>query len=288
VKPARFEYHAPRSADEALDVLAEHADEAKALAGGQSLVPMLALRLTRFAHLVDLNRVVGLDGIERRGSELVVGAMTRQRTVERSEIAASVPLLARATPLIGHFQIRNRGTLGGSLAHADPAAEYPAVALCLDASFELRANGRTRRVPARDFFLGTWTTAVEPDELLVAVTFPVSSGRTGSAIDEVTRRAGDFALVGAACAVEMTASGMVADARISMFGMDSTPVRAGDAEQALVGVEPRAADLHELGELAVRDLDPPGDVHASSRYRRVVGAHTVARALGRAIEEAME
>ncbi len=198
MKPAPFEYHAPETVDDVLGLLAEHGDEAKVLAGGQSLVPMLALRLTRFEHLVDLNRVPELAGFARDNGTLVVRAGTRQRVMERApEIAAAVPLLAQATPLIGHFQIRNRGTVGGSLAHADPASEYPAVAVALGAELELAGpGGARRRVAADDFFVGTWTTAAEPDELLVAARFPVWPGSSGFAIEEVARRHGDFALAG--------------------------------------------------------------------------------------------
>jgi carbon-monoxide dehydrogenase medium subunit len=282
VKPAPFEYHAPESVADVLSVLAEHGDEAKPLAGGQSLVPMLALRLTRFGHLVDLNRVSELSGIERTNGTLVVGAMTRQAEVERSEAAAAVPLLGLATPLIGHFQIRNRGTVGGSIAHADPAAELPAVALALDAQLEIAAPSGTRLVAASDFFVGTWTTSVEADELLVGVHFPVWSDRAGFAVDEVARRLGDFALVG----VELDDAGNIGRAAIALLGMAGTPVRASAAEAALVGANPSSADLTEIAQLAVADLDPPEDIHASSRYRHDVGAHVVARALAVALEAA--
>src|SRR3974390_681262 len=218
MKPAPFEYHAPETLDEACGLLGEHGDEAKVLAGGQSLVPMLALRLTRFAHLVDVNSVRGFAGVRRENGTLVVHAGTRQRVLERdTEVGAAVPLLARAAPLIGHFQIRNRGTVGGSLAHADPASELPAVAIALGAELELaRAGGATRRVPAEAFFVGTWTTAAEADELLTAARFPVRPGSCGFAIEEVARRHGDFALAGAVCAV--SGNGM---AGLALFGVGS-------------------------------------------------------------------
>src|SRR5665213_491031 len=172
MKPAPFEYHAPETIDEVLALLVEHGDEAKVLAGGQSLVPMLALRLTRFEHLVDLNRVGELSGFSRENGALVVRAATRQRVMERdAEIASVVPLLARATPLIGHFQIRNRGTVGGSLAHADSASEYPAVALALGAEFEAHSTRGVRRIAAREFFVSRWETALEEDEILARVRF---------------------------------------------------------------------------------------------------------------------
>jgi aerobic carbon-monoxide dehydrogenase medium subunit len=276
MKPAPFEYHAPESVGDVCALLAEHGDEAKVLAGGQSLVPILALRLSRFDHLVDVNRVAGLAGVTRTNGTLAVGATTRQRVMERDpEVAKSVPLLAQATPLVGHFQIRNRGTVGGSLAHADPASEYPAVALALDAEIELASAGATRRVRAADFFDGTWTTAARPDELLVAAHFPVWPGACGFAVEEVARRHGDFALAGVVCGVGS------ARAAVALFGVASTPVRADAAEAALLG----GADAAEVAELAVRDLSPADDVHASGGTRVRIARHLVERAVTRAREE---
>jgi aerobic carbon-monoxide dehydrogenase medium subunit len=287
VKPASFEYHAPETVADAVGLLAEHADDVKALAGGQSLVPMLALRLTRFEHLVDLNRVEGLAGVTRSDGTLTVGATTRQRTLETDpQVAESVPLLALATPYIGHIQIRNRGTVGGSLAHADPASELPAVALALDAELEVVGSSGTSRVQAADFFVGTWTTTLADDELLLAAHFPVWKGTCGFGFEEMARRLGDFALAGAACAVELAGDGSVQRAAIAMLGMASTPVRAPDAEAALVGRQPSSADLAEIAQLAAVATEPSDDVHASGGYRKQVGAHLVERALGRALEEA--
>jgi carbon-monoxide dehydrogenase medium subunit len=287
VKPAAFEYHAPASVADAVGLLAEHADECKVLAGGQSLVPMLALRLTRFEHIVDLNRVDELAGVSRTNGTLRVGAMTRQRAVERDPgVAAAVPLLAAAVPFIGHTQIRNRGTIGGSIAHADPASELPAVALALVAELEVASASATRRVPATEFFEGTWTTCLADDELLVAVHFPVWEGRCGFAFEEVARRSGDFALAGVATAVEVDDDGIVRRAALGLLGMGGTPLRPPAAEAAIVGRAPNAADLDEIASLAVSDLDPPDDVHGSSVYRKRIGAHLVRRTLARAIEEA--
>jgi carbon-monoxide dehydrogenase medium subunit len=290
VKPAPFDYHAPTTVDEAVALLAEHGDDAKPLAGGQSLVPLLALRLTRFAHLIDLNEVTTLSTMSRQGDDFTIGAMVRQDEVEfAADVASAVPLLARATPLIGHFQIRSRGTVGGSLAHADPASEYPAVALALDAVFDIKGKNRARSVAARDFFVGTWTTCLEPDELLVAVRFPVAAKRMGYSIDEATRRHGDFAMVGCACAVGLDGSGAIDHASVALFGVGSTPIRADAAEQALIGRrrDDLGADaLAEIAQLAVRDLDPPNDVHATGTYRRDAGAVLVARAVANATAEA--
>src|SRR3954463_5982800 len=232
MKPAPFEYHAPESVGDVTALLAEHGDDAKVLAGGQSLVPMLALRLTRFEHIVDLNRVDDLRGVERSNGTLTVKSMTRQSEVEHDAAAGqAVPLLAQAIPLIGHFQIRNRGTVGGSIAHADPASELPAVALALDAELEITGSDGSRTVPASEFFLGTWTTAVGEDEILSAVHFPVWSGSTGFAVEEGARRSGDFALTGGGAAVEVDDAGSVTRAGLSFLGMGPTPVRAGQAEQ---------------------------------------------------------
>src|SRR3954447_1381055 len=265
MKPAPFEYHAPESLSDVVALLAEHGDEAKVLAGGQSLVPMLALRLTRFEHIVDLNRVDELRGVSRTDGTLTVKAMTTQRAVEHDAAAGdAVPLLAQAIPLIGHFQIRNRGTVGGSIAHADPASEPPAVALALDAELEVAGTSGSRRVPASEFFVGTWTTTIGEDEILSAVHFPVWSGRAGFAVEEVARRSGDFALTGVIAAVEVDDARSVSRAGISFLGMAPTPVRATQAEQALIGTAPTTAELDEIGRLAVTDTDPTADVHASA------------------------
>jgi carbon-monoxide dehydrogenase medium subunit len=287
VKPAPFEYHAPATIADAAGVLAEHGDECKPLAGGQSLVPMLALRLTRFEHIVDLNRVVELVGVSRSNGTLTIGAMTRQRAVEHdADVAAAAPLLARAVPYIGHSQIRNRGTVGGSIAHADPASELPAVALALGAEMEIASKDGTRRVPAAEFFEGTWTTCLGDEELLAAVHVPVWEGRCGFAFAEVARRSGDFALAGVAAAVELAAAGAVRRAALGLLGMGSTPLRPTEAEEALVGRTPSVPDLDEVAALAVAGLDPPDDVHATARYRSKVGAHLVRRTLAAALEEA--
>jgi aerobic carbon-monoxide dehydrogenase medium subunit len=289
VKPAPFEYHAPESTSDATALLAEHGDDAKVLAGGQSLVPMLALRLTRFEQIVDLGRVDELRGIERVDGNLTIGAMTRQADVEHdATVRAAVPLLAEALPYVGHFQIRNRGTVGGSLAHADPAAELPALALALDAELEIVSQRGRRRVGARDFFLGTWTTAIAADEVLAAVHFPVWSGRVGFAVEEVARRSGDFALAGVICALALDDEGAVARSAIAMLGMAPTPVRATAAETALAGASPSATELTEIARLAVTDASPTADIHASAEYRARVGAHLVERALARALTAARD
>ena len=271
MKPAPFEYHAPESLSDVTALLAEHGDEGKVLAGGQSLVPMLALRLTRFEHIVDLNRVDDLRGVSRSNGTLTVKAMTTQRTVEHDTAAGeAVPLLAQAIPLIGHFQIRNRGTVGGSIAHADPASELPAVALALDAELEIAGASGTRTVPASEFFLGTWTTSVGEDEILSAVHFPVWSGNTGFAVEEVARRSGDFALTGVVAAVEVDASGAVSRAGLSLprHGTDADACEPGGA----------GAGRHRADHRRPRgDRPPRGGRHRPHRRRPRVGRVPQAR-----------
>jgi carbon-monoxide dehydrogenase medium subunit len=217
---------------------------------------------------------------------VAVGAMVQQSTVEASDvIGRDVPLLAAATPLIGHFQIRNRGTLGGSIAHADPAAEYPAVALALDAEIHVSGLAGERTVPAGAFFEGTWETTLAHDDVLVAVRFPVWGRQSGFAVEEVARRHGDFAIAGCACGVQV-GDGRIGRAAIALFGVASTPVRAEVAEQALVGADAAAVDATKVGDLVAEGLDPPDDLHASGALRRRIAAAVVGRALGRAIAEA--
>jgi carbon-monoxide dehydrogenase medium subunit len=287
VKPAPFEYHVPATAAEAVKLLADLGDDAKVLAGGQSLIPMLALRLATFEHLVDVGRIGELKGIERRNGALRIGAATTQATVEaNAEVASATPLLARATPLIGHFQIRSRGTLGGSIAHADPAAEYPAVALTLDASMEVVSSKGRRTIAANDFFDGLWSTCMAPDEILAGVSFPIWSGRCGFAIEEFARRHGDFAIAGAAIAVSLDGDRIQRSA-IGLFGLGSTPERATAAEAELARRKAAEVEPEALGRLAMADLaSVSSDLHGSAEFRKRVGAAMVARAWTRAIEEA--
>lgn len=285
MKPCKFRYHAPTTIDQAVRLLAEYGSDAKVLAGGQSLVPLMALRLAAFAHLVDINEIEELAAIERWNGYLRVGATVRQATAEHDRIVATaVPLLARTMPLIGHFQVRNRGTVGGSIAHADPASELPAVALALDARFEAVGPARRREISARDFFQYQWQTALADDELLTAVHFPVWSGHSGFAVEEVARRHGDFALCGAVCGITLDGDA-VTRASIALFGVDATPVRATAAEAALVA-EGASADLATIGSEAAAPLNPSDDIHATRAYRCHVAGVVVKRALTRAIAEA--
>jgi carbon-monoxide dehydrogenase medium subunit len=270
VKPPPFEYVAPTSLEEAVAALAEHGEDAKVLAGGQSLIPLLSLRLARPTALIDLNGVTELSSIQVNGSTSI-GAMTRHRAIERSaDIAKAVPLLAAAVPYIGHAAIRTRGTIGGSLAHADPAAELPAVALALDATFDVTSTRGTRTIAAADFFDGYFTTSMAPDEILTGVTFPTAAAGTKVSVQEMARRHGDFAM--AAVVASVSADG---DTRLALVNVADRPYRATAAEQAANA----GAPVEEIADLATRDLEPVADLHASSAYRKHVAGVLVRRAL---------
>jgi len=285
VKPAPFEMHLPTSVSEVVALLDEHGDAAKPIAGGQSLVPMMSLRLASFEHLIDLNGVSELNQVSVHGDSLRIGAMVRQSTAEHDpQVVKSAPLVAKAIPHIGHFQIRNRGTVGGSIAHADPSSELPAVALALDATIEAVGPNGSREIAAKDFFVSTWETSLVDGEILTGVRFPIWSGKCGFVVEEVARRHGDFALVGVAAAVQVDGS-KVTKAAIALFGVGGTPVRASEAEQALIAGG-ATADLDAVGKLAAMNLAPSDDVHASGDYRKSVAATIVARAIAKALKEA--
>ncbi|MBB5915495.1 carbon-monoxide dehydrogenase medium subunit [Nocardia transvalensis] len=288
MKPATFEYHAPESAAEVVELLGEFGDEAKIIAGGQSLVPMLALRLAVFDHLVDLRRVSDLRGIRADADGVKIGAGTTHAAVGASEeVRRAVPLLSRATPFIGHFQIRNRGTIGGAIAHADAAGEYPVVALTLDAEIETHSPRGPRTIPAASFFTGMWTTALADDEIVTSLIFPAWHGRCGFAIEEFARRSGDFALAGATVAVRLDADSRIDRCAIGLFGLAPTPVRAHAAEALATGRAADAVAAAEIGAAATDELESiPADVHGTAGYRRRVGAAMVTRAWRRAVQEA--
>jgi aerobic carbon-monoxide dehydrogenase medium subunit len=285
MKPPRFDYLLPRSLDEALGMLSQHGEEAKVLAGGQSLVPLLSFRLVRPTYVVDLNDIPGLDGIRIDGTRLAIGAMTRQRAVETSALVRErCPLLAEAMPQIGHVQIRNRGTIGGSLAHADPAGELPAVVAALDGELVLRSRRGERRLTPQQFFVAYLTTAAEPDELLVEARVPVTAARTGTAFMEVSRRHGDFALVGVAATLTLDETGVCTACAIAITGVGPTPVVAREAAGALVGVKPAADALADVARRVSSALAPDSDLHASSDYRKHLAGVLTRRALTRAVE----
>ena len=287
MKPPSFDYLAPASVEEALALLGDLGEGAKALAGGQSLVPMLNFRLVRPRHLVDLNGLTELAGIREDDGRLVIGAMTRQRAVERSALVrARCPLLAEAMPQIGHVQIRNQGTIGGSLAHADPAAELPAVVAALDGELVLRSARGQRVLKPEEFFVTYFTTAAAPAELLVEVRLPAMPPRTGSAFVEVSRRHGDFALVGVAATVTVDEAGVCTGSALALTGVGQTPIVAREAARALVGVKPTAAAVDDVGRRVADAVRPDGDLHASSEYRQHLAGVLTRRALARAAERA--
>jgi aerobic carbon-monoxide dehydrogenase medium subunit len=288
MKLPRVDYEAPGTVAAAVGLLAEHQDEASILAGGQSLIPLLALRLARPALLIDINGLQELSGVSASNGWVAVGAMTREYVAEDSKtIADSVPLLAAALPLIGHEAIRSRGTIGGSLAHADPAAELPAVARALDAEFVVRGPTGERVIQAAEWFDGYLTTSRGADELLVEVRFPAAAPGTGVTFREVARRHGDFAIVGLAASLTLS-DGAISDARLAFAGISDVPVRAAGAEDLLRGEIPSSELFDEAARRATEDIDPPADLHGSSEYRKKVAATLVRRGLQAAAENADE
>ncbi len=293
MKPAPFEYQAPGSLAAALDLLASRGGEAKLLAGGQSLIPVMNFRLAEPSLLVDINKLTDLDFIHREeDGSLRIGALTRQRRLERDPLVAEVaPLLHEAIPSIAHPQIRNRGTIGGSLAHADPAAELPAVSVALGARFRLQRAGGDRWVEARDFFGGLFTTALEPDEILTEVAIPSLPPRTGWAFLEISRRLGDYAQVGIAALVTLDESKKCREARLVYLSVGDRPVEAREAARLLVGQEISPEISPEIiaaaADKASRDeMDPAGDVHATAEFKRHLARVITGRALRRAAERA--
>lgn len=289
MKPAPFEYYAPATLEETLDLLAEFGERAKLLAGGQSLVPLLNFRLARPEVIIDLNRVAGLADLALEDGALRCGAMVRQRSAERSPLVqAHLPILVEALGHVGHWQIRNRGTIGGSLAHADPSAELPAVAVALDAHFDLRSRAGVRRVPAGEFFVTYLTTALRPDELLAEIHWPLPPAPCGHAFLEVSRRHGDFALVGVAALLVLDERGRINWARLALTGVGPTPERPTQAEAMLLGERPSEQLFQVAGEQASAGLEPESDLHASAEYRREVAAVLVRRTLQTAAERALK
>jgi aerobic carbon-monoxide dehydrogenase medium subunit len=282
-----FDYEAPQTVSEAVGLLAEHGDEASVLAGGQSLIPLLALRLARPEVLIDINGIAELSGVSATDGWIAIGAMTREYVAEESYgVAEAIPLLAAALPFIGHEAIRSRGTIGGSLAHADPAAELPAVARALDAEFVVRGPSGIRVIPAEEWFEGYLTTSRRPDELLVEVRFPTASPGTGVSFQEVARRHGDFAIVGLAASLTLS-DATISDARLALAGFSDVPFRAAAAEDLLAGERPSAALFDEAARLATDGADPPADLHGSSDYRKTVAAVLVRRGLRAATDNAL-
>lgn len=288
MKPPLFDYRAPRTVDEALELAADAPDETSFLAGGQSLVPLLNMRLARPGVVVDLNRVEGLGRIERTDGTLRIGAMVRQRRIEtEAEVRELVPLVAEAAGYIAHVPIRTRGTVGGSIAHADPAAELPATVVALGGRLALRrAGGLERLLPAEEFFVGPLTTAIEPGEILVAVELPVASKRTGSAFLEVARTHGAFALVGAGALVTLGGDGRIKAARLAFCGVGGSPYVAAWIEEDVVGELPGERLFAQVSARVRERVHPFDDGQATADYRRTVAGVLAARTLAQAARRA--
>ncbi len=290
MKPPDFDYIAASTLAEAASLLGEHEDEATILAGGQSLMPLLNLRMARPQLLVDLGNLSELRYIREDSGMMLIGAMTSKRELERSALARErQPLLHASTGFIGHPQIRNRGTVGGSMAQADPAAEYPAVAVALGAEFLAVGPAGERTIQAEDFFITYLTTALEPAEVLAEVRVPLLKERTGWGFQEVARRHGDFAMAGVAATLTLDGNGRCSDARVVPFGVGATPLRASGAEEIMRGESPSESLFTEVGRKAGAELeDPTSDIHAPADYRRHLVQVLTQRALVEAAARAGE
>jgi CO/xanthine dehydrogenase FAD-binding subunit len=283
MKPAPFSLLRPKSVDEALSLLRSHSDEAKVLAGGQSLVPLMNFRLARPSYLVDLNQIEALSGIKIEDRTLTIGAMVRQREVERSPVIAErLPILRDAMEQVGHAAIRNRGTVGGSLVHADPSAELPLLSVTLDGVFQLQSLRGKRAVAARDFYQGYLVTDIASDELLIEITLPLPPPGAGWCFTEIARRHGDFAIVAAAIVLGLDRNRRLDFARVGLGGVGPTPIRVTAAEDMLVGQKPDTELYRRAGDAAAHAIDPPNDIHASATYRRHISSVLVRRALATA------
>ena len=280
MKPPAFDYHAPTSISEAIAALAHYGGEAKVLAGGQSLMPLLNMRLVRPAALVDINRIASLEGIRVDDGRITVGALTRQRALEEDgALAAALPLLGEIARYIGHPAIRNRGTVGGSLAHGDPAAELPCAMLALEAALVVEGPRGARPVPAERFHRHLLTTDLAFDELLTGIEIPVPPRATGHGFAELTRRFGDFAVVGAVALITLDPVGRCCRARVALAGVAPTSVRARRVEAALEGDGLEPTRIDEAVQLAREEIDPPSDLHAPRAYREAMTAVMIRRAV---------
>jgi CO/xanthine dehydrogenase FAD-binding subunit len=286
MKPSAFDYHRPASVAEAVEVLGQLDDEGRILAGGQSLVPLMNFRLAQPTHIVDINRLADLDYVRAEDGAVRVGALARQSTVEADPaVAERLPLLREALSFVAHPPIRHRGTLVGSIAHADPSAELPSAALALGATVTVRGERGDREIAANDFFLGPFETAIEPGELATEVAFPVSSPGAGYAFVEFARRHGDFAIAGAAVTL-MLRDGVIVEPRVVLCGVGPVPLRARAAEASLDGVAADDEEIAVAAAAAVEGIEPPGDMHGGTRYRIGVARAQVRRAIVKALDRA--
>ncbi len=290
MKPPVFDYMAPASLDEALTMLANHAGEAKVIAGGQSLMPMLNFRLTEPDLLVDISRLPDLAYIREHQDGLRIGALTTQHTLEMSSvIEIHFPIITAAMKHVAHLAIRNRGTIGGSLAHADPAAELPMLTLLLDAKFKIAGPTKTKWIDAQNFFQGLLTTALAEDELLIEIELPALPANTGWGFDEYAPRAGDYALAAVATTLTLADDQTIAEARLTLMGVADTPIRAEATEQTLKGQRLDESLLEQVSQIVQNSITPTNDIHASADYRThlagVLTKRTLEAAWDRAIGE---
>jgi carbon-monoxide dehydrogenase medium subunit len=289
MKPAPFKYIAASSLEHALALKAEHGDDAKFLAGGQSLIPTMNFRLARPAILIDINEIEGLAGISSSGAATGVGPVTRYRTLQRDAAFARLfPLIAEALPHIAHPQIRNRGTIGGNLSHADPASELPAIAVALGARFRVQAAKQQRWIHASDFFVGALTTALQSDEMLVEIELPGPKPRTGSCFMEIARRRGDFAIAGVAVMITLGQGDACANVRMAFCGVGETPVDASSAADVLVGHRLTEAAITDVAKSVQAMIDPGGSVHATADYQRHIAGVLTERALQTAHQRVLD
>lgn len=287
MKPAKFEYFDPSTVAEAVGLLEKYGAEGKILAGGQSLVPLMNFRLAQPQYIIDINKVAGLSYLREKDGLLLIGALTRHRELERSElIKAKCPLLSEAASFIGYAQIRNRGTIGGSLAHADPASELPAVALCLGAKVKAVGPRGERTIEAGDLFQTYLTTSLEADEMIIEVQMPALKPGAGWAFIEISRRQGDFAIVGVGAALSLDAKKICREAKIAIAGVAPTPIRADEACAILKGETLGDSVIEEASKRASHQLEPDSDIHASSDYRKDMARVFTARALKLALSRA--
>ena len=284
--PAAFDYHRPSTLDEALKLLKQHGEEAKVLSGGMSLLPMLKLRLASVAHLVDLNRVPGLDFIKEEKGTLRIGAMTRQAALERSDlIRTKYPILADAVPLIADPLVRNRGTLGGNVANGDPGNDQPAIMIALGATFVAQGS-KERSIPASQFYKGLYSTALAPGEILTEIRIPAPPPKSGGAYAKLKRKTGDFAVAAAAVQLTLSAKGAVERCGIALTNAGLTPVEAADAAKYLVGKMPDDKTLAEAARMAAAKSSPSADRRGSVEYKKEMARVMTARALKKAVERA--
>ena len=284
--PAAFDYHRPGTLDEALKLLKQHGEDAKVLSGGMSLLPMLKLRLGSFAHLVDINRIPGLDYIKEEKETLKIGAMTRQATLERSELIKSkYPILADAVPLIADPLVRNRGTIGGNVANGDPGNDQPAIMIALGATYVVQ-GGKERTVAANQFYKGLYDTALARNEILTEIRIPTPPAKSGGAYTKLKRKTGDFAVAAAAVQVTLSKNGAIESARIALTNAGLTPVEAADAAKYLVGKQPDDKTLMEAAKMAAAKSSPSADRKGSVEYKKEMARVLTARALKKAVQRA--